>query len=112
MISGRKAARELIAFYLDAGVDALLRDEPVNRMADDLAPSFKVATGPERKVQARPPSAPLPAKSATPAKTALPAPPPPETAVMAAREAARNAQTLDDLQALLAKFAGGGLRAT
>jgi uracil-DNA glycosylase len=112
MISGRKAARELIAFYLDAGVDALLRDEPVNRMADDLSPSFNVATGPERKVQARPPSAPLPAKSATPAKTALPAPPPPETAVMAAREAARNAQTLDDLQALLANFAGCGLRAT
>jgi uracil-DNA glycosylase len=31
---------------------------------------------------------------------------------MAAREAARNAQTLDDLQALLANFAGCGLRAT
>ena len=37
MISGPKAARELIAFYLDAGVDALLREEPVNRMADDTA---------------------------------------------------------------------------
>ena len=37
MISGPKAARELIAFYLDAGVDALLGEEPVNRMADDTA---------------------------------------------------------------------------
>ena len=115
MISGRKAARELIAFYLDAGVDALVRDEPVNRMVDDLSPPFNAAaaaSAPEGKVQARPRGEPLPAKSATPPKTALPAPPPPETAVMAAREAARNAQTLDDLLALLANFEGCGLRAT
>jgi uracil-DNA glycosylase len=112
MISGRKAARELIAFYLDAGVDALVLDEPVNRMADDLSPPFTAAAAPERKVPARPPSAPLSAKPTPSQRTTLPAPPPPETAVMAAREAARNAQTLDDLQALLANFAGCGLRAT
>jgi uracil-DNA glycosylase len=112
MISGRKAARELIAFYLDAGVDALVLDEPVNRMADDLSPPFNAAAAPERKVPARPPSAPLSAKPTPSQRTTLPAPPPPETAVMAAREAARNAQTLDDLQALLANFAGCGLRAT
>ena len=37
MISSPKAARELIAFYLDAGADALVGEEPVNRMADDIA---------------------------------------------------------------------------
>ena len=37
MMSRPKAARELIAFYLDAGVDALLGEEPVNRMADEIS---------------------------------------------------------------------------
>ena len=31
----RKTLRELIAFYLDAGVDALLGEEPVDRFADE-----------------------------------------------------------------------------
>ena len=29
-----KAARELLAFYQEAGVDAVLADEPVDRFAD------------------------------------------------------------------------------
>src|SRR6185437_3642202 len=31
-----KAARELLAFYLEAGVDALVGDAPVDRMADEV----------------------------------------------------------------------------
>jgi len=42
----------------------------------------------------------------------LPAPASPEAAVMAAREAARNAQTLDQLRWLLEAFEGCALRAT
>ena len=34
MIPGAKDARELIAFYLDAGADALIGEEPVDRMAE------------------------------------------------------------------------------
>jgi len=35
-----KETRDLIAFYLDAGVDTLVGEEPVDRMADDaLAPA-------------------------------------------------------------------------
>lgn len=40
------------------------------------------------------------------------APPSPDTAIMAAREAARSAKTLDDLRALLENFTGCALRAT
>ena len=35
MVPTPKDARELIAFYLDAGVDALLGEEPVDRFADE-----------------------------------------------------------------------------
>jgi hypothetical protein len=30
-----KEARDLIAFYLDAGADAVIGEEPVDRMADE-----------------------------------------------------------------------------
>jgi uracil-DNA glycosylase len=119
MISGPKAARELIAFYLDAGVDALLREEPVNRMADDTAAVRLGATAsaaPEGKPARRLRSeSPLPigssqAASQRPGPAAAPASP--DAAVMAAREAVRNATTLDELRALLADFEGCALRAT
>ena len=35
MIPAAKHARELLAFYLDAGVDALVGEAPVDRMADE-----------------------------------------------------------------------------
>jgi uracil-DNA glycosylase len=105
MISGPKAARELIAFYLDAGVDSFVAETPVNRMVDDL--SHNNAGTAERNRQIRPR-----AEIPQPAAKSAHAPPPPETALMAAREAARAAQTLDELQALLAAFEGCGLRAT
>ena len=34
MTPAAKDARDLIAFYLDAGVDALLGEEPIDRFAD------------------------------------------------------------------------------
>ena len=111
MISGPKAARELIAFYLDAGVDALLGEEPVNRMADDLAPQRLGAA-------ASPVAEDTPAKRVR-SEHALPqrpvsvaAPASPDAAVMAAREAARNAATLEELRALLTAFEGCALRTT
>ncbi len=47
-----KEARELIAFYLDAGADALLGEEPVDRMADEI----------RRRRSRLPPRSPAPAK--------------------------------------------------
>jgi uracil-DNA glycosylase len=109
MISGRRAARELIAFYLDAGADALLGDEPVNRMADDRGEARNAAAAPPAKTKPPLPLAKSPPQRPSPA---VAAPASPEAAVMAAREAARNAKTLDELQALLAGFEGCALRAT
>jgi DNA polymerase len=114
-----KAARELIAFYLDAGVDALLGEEPVNRIADDLATArlgeaaaFAAEDRMARRVRSESPSMTTksPAAPQRPAPVAAPASP--DAAVMAAREAARNATTLEELQALLTAFEGCALRAT
>ena len=113
MISGPKAARELIAFYLDAGVDALVGDEPINRMADDIAsqrphPAPPQEGKPARGARALPPIA----KTDAERPRSDPAPASPEAAVMAAREAATTATTLEELQALLTAFEGCALRAT
>jgi len=110
MMSRPKAARELIAFYLDAGVDALLGEEPVNRMADDVAAAPEDKTA--RRISRESPL-PIAGSQAAPQRPASAAAPvSPDAAVMAAREAAKNATTLDELRALLADFEGCALRAT
>ena len=103
-----REARELIVFYLDAGADALLGEVPVDRMADEALPSPPPALSRGREVIE--PSTPLKSEGKTFFQAAAPASP--EAAVMAAREAARNAKTLDELRALLADFEGCALRAT
>src|SRR5271169_6554612 len=45
MIPGTKDARELIAFYLDSGADALIGEEPVDRMADQTKPPLPSERG-------------------------------------------------------------------
>lgn len=108
MISRRKAARELLAFYVDAGIDSLVAEEPTNRMADDLVQPRKAGNPPLAGPTQLAPVRPRPQIT-----VAAGAPPPsPEAAVMAAREAARTATTLGDLQALLERFEGCALRAT
>jgi uracil-DNA glycosylase family 4 len=116
MMTRPKAARELIAFYLDAGVDALIGETPIDRMGDDIAPQrATVAASPspladQAARRGRRELPPATAKSSSAPTSAPPAAP--ETAVMAAREAAGNATTLDELRALLAAFEGCTLRAT
>jgi uracil-DNA glycosylase len=119
MMSRPKAARELIAFYLDAGVDALLGDEPVNRMADDIAPQrlgASASAAPEdktaRRVRSEPPLTMTKSQALPQRPASVAAPASPDAAVMAAREAAKNATTLEELRALLAEFEGCALRAT
>jgi uracil-DNA glycosylase len=120
-VPSHKEARELIAFYLDAGADALLGEEPVDRMADEVPPPVAAPPSPiRREALAEPLSrkTAAPAARTTPAQAAPPASPQaaailsPEAATMAAREAARRAATLEDLRALLDGFAGCALRAT
>jgi len=124
VIPQHKEARELLAFYLDAGADALLGEEPVDRMAEEAVPrNAPAAASPLGEAPARRREKPEIASpsvgrsSSSPAlplkgEASSPAPASPEAAVMAAREAARTAQTLDELRALLEAFEGCALRAT
>ncbi len=117
MIPTTKDTRELIAFYLDSGADALIGEEPVDRMADAPAPA---KGGPDSKAVPAGGESPLSTMRNGPASPSLPrkasgtslAPALPEVAAMAAREAARSAGTLDELRALLEKFEGCALRTT
>jgi uracil-DNA glycosylase family 4 len=104
------AARELLAFYAEAGVDALVGETPVDWLsAAQLAP---VAPDVELAQPAAPPPAPraLPTPAVVTPSAAASAPP--DVAVMAAREAARSAASLDELRAILTAFEGCALRTT
>ena len=95
--------QQLLAFYLEAGVDCALGEEPVNRLADPEAKPLRVAAPAQ---PARPaPAAPIPAGLAAP-------PPAPDAAIASAREAARTAPTLEALRALLDTFDGCALKST
>ncbi|HEX9072715.1 MAG TPA: uracil-DNA glycosylase [Pseudolabrys sp.] len=98
-----KPVRDLLDFYTDAGVDALLREDPVDRFAAVEAPAL-----PPRIAQQ---AASSPALEPRP-HAATSAPPAPNEAAMAARAAAKSAKTLDELRAILDKFEGCALKAT
>ena len=104
-----RAARELLAFYLEAGVDALLGEAPVDRFAGGDARAEAPRAQPSPAPAARRPP-PRPAASGE-TSTAI-APPTPEAAVMAARAAAKNAASLEELRAILDGFEGCALRGT
>ena len=91
--------RQLLAFYLEAGVDCALGEEPINRLADAEPAVRKVVLEPSP----RPTPTPLPADAG---------PPTPERAIASAREAARIAPTLEALRALMEKFDGCALKST
>jgi len=105
-----KAARDLLAFYLEAGADALLGEEPANRFASD-EPAASIATPSAQAPASRPSLAPRPRPSAE-----RPAPPPPsapaspDTAIMDARTQARSAKNLDELRRILDGFEGCELK--
>jgi DNA polymerase len=118
-----KAARELLAFYLEAGVDAVVAEAPVDRFADAAAAPLAVSSAPggetDRRSRSPEPRRPQPTLDRSgvtaAAKTAGSggAPPPsPDAAAMAAREAAKSAQSLDELRAILERFEGCALKAT
>jgi uracil-DNA glycosylase family 4 len=134
MSSNPKDARDLLAFYVEAGADALLGEAAIDRMADDVAApppaggrpdSAAVRVGGSQRAGAE--------NSPTPDRWSLPSggaerrpvgrsgPPPagegkalvpPDAAIMAAREAARTAASLDELRKLLESFEGCALRNT
>ena len=121
-------AAELLAFYVESGVDVALGEAPVDRFAtrapDATAdPAARQAVGrdtlggePGWRSEGERPSRRAPlrqaASTADVAAAAPPAPAPPEVALMAAREAARRAASLVELRTILQSFEGCALRTT
>jgi DNA polymerase len=109
-----RAARELLAFYQEAGVDALVGEKPVDRLADEppAAPSSDAAPALPPARTRTPPQPAAAARNADAQRAAPAAPPSADAAVAAARAAAKSAGSLAELRALLENFEGCGLRAT
>ena len=102
-------ARELLSFYLEAGVDCAIGEEPVNRLADDTPPPREEASPDFSREPVRTNLSPPPL--ARPASATAIAPPP-EAATKSAREAAVTARSLEELRELLEKFDGCALKQT
>lgn len=116
---------DLLAFHLEAGVDVALDEEPVDRFAQSAeelkarAPRGEADAFPAEQPPAPNRPAPQPAARAAPrpAPHAPPhspiiAPHSPDEAVVAAREAARGAASLEELRTLLEGFEGCTLKRT
>jgi len=113
------ALRAILAFYQEAGVDAVLTESPIDRLAERAAAEQAVSVNaafaraelprpaapakPARGTPARPPSRIATSPIATLA---------PDAAVAAARAAAKAASSLDELKEMLRAFEGCALRAT
>jgi DNA polymerase len=123
--------RAILAFYVEAGVDAVLQEEPVDRFAGDARPAVALEPGaspaPDQALRSASDAAakPTPASllaavgggnlsrtMAAPPQPVADAPPSADAAIMVARELAKTAASLDDLRALLDRFEGCGLRRT
>lgn len=112
---------DILAFHLEAGVDMAMGDAPVDRFAESAADIKARPTPaaprpdaqPEAFAQAPPRPAPRP-QAPPPAATArgMIAPHSPDEAVLAAREAARGAASLDELRGLMEAFEGCALKRT
>jgi DNA polymerase len=117
--SNTAAMEALLRFYAEAGVDVALSEEPVDRFALSQALAAEAARKSEARRQrteqtahAEAPAAGRqlepPSRAPEPAKLTVPS----EAVVMAAREAAATAESLEALRATLASFEGCNLRFT
>jgi uracil-DNA glycosylase family 4 len=101
--------QQLLAFYLEAGVDCALGDEPVDRLAEPDSVPVAAAAAPREIV---PPRGlrenPAMIPAAPRADVALA----PDEAISSAREAARTAPSLEVLRQLLENFDGCALKHT
>ena len=107
-------ARALLAFYQEAGVDALIGETPVDRLAGDPPPTAPKVETARASADAGFAEATRPAPARAPELWERPgaAVLSPEAAVMAAREAAKSAENLAELKAMLDRFEGCALRTT
>lgn len=118
---------DILAFHLEAGVDMAVGETAPDRFAESAAELARArpardATAPDAAAPAPAsrPAAPAAARpaAARPGPSAFPAAAPalvtqaPDAAVMAAREAARGAASLEELRAILDGFEGCALKRT
>lgn len=106
----RPAERDVFLAYLDfhleAGADWLLDEVPHDRFAEDRHPVEPRSATPPARPSSGPSADPLPVIRALPRAAAAA----PEQVALAARQEARNAQSLEELEALLASFEGCALK--
>lgn len=105
---------ELLAFYLEAGVDCALSDMPVDRLSEDAVTEERPAAPaarPALRTSATGSAAPAAPVQYT-ASSRADAAPAPDVAISSARDAARTAATLEELRALLDAFDGCALKFT
>jgi uracil-DNA glycosylase family 4 len=108
-----KAARDLLAFYLEAGADALLGEEPVDRFADQepaRSPAPPVTDTPARRPPLSSHSQKVRQSGEPPMPPAPAAPPSPDVAATDARRQAKKAESLDELRRILESFEGCELK--
>ena len=97
---------QLLAFYLEAGVDCAVMDEPVDRLLDeDIGLPARAEAAPTRPALTG-----MPAAAPRPAPTKIEVAP--DVAVAAARDAVRTAPTLEALRAIMETFEGCALKGT
>jgi len=113
----------LLAFYVEAGVDAVLDEAPVNRFTAE-APQPRSSQAPAGEPSSSPQAPPrthssfsgpgdvTPNVRSHPSPAGLAVPPAPDAAIMAARHAAAGATSLDALSDMLERFEGCALRFT
>ncbi|MCC2111269.1 MAG: uracil-DNA glycosylase, partial [Hyphomicrobiales bacterium] len=104
----RQAAQDLLEWYAEAGVDAFLADTPQDRFAESAvkpAPTLPQAAAPApqptrpQRLQSPPPTTAITGRAQMPT----------DESVLAARERAAAAASLDDLRQALAGFEGCAL---
>src|SRR3954467_5927746 len=93
---------QLLVFYLEAGVDCALAEEPLDRLSGPVALAEVGISAPPPNLTA---AAPMPAGR-------IESTPGTEAAILSAREAARTAPSLEALRALLEQFEGCALKST
>lgn len=107
---------DLLSFYAEAGVDVALGETATDYLsAPPVAPAAPGAEAAADPAPAKPAPRPTASAASRPAQqpvASVTPPAVPEAAVMAAREAARSAGSLEELRSLLEQFDGCALKAT
>ncbi|MGI9385803.1 MAG: uracil-DNA glycosylase [Methyloligellaceae bacterium] len=107
------AALQLLRWYAEMGVDAAISETPADWFAQSKKPLSPRRTDDRQTPHRANLSAPSPAPKSGAGLRATPEMPmAPDAAIMASREKARSAATLDELRETLAGFDGCGLKAT